>query len=450
VSKLEQPKDTNTIFTSADRQNCLASQQTISPTRSVKNPILKPDSTSGSAIRVGFVMHKMQVAGAEVLVQQIIQRLSHQIEATVFCLDGIGEIGEQLIAAGTPVISLGRKPGVDWSVSSRLAAELKQRNIQVIHAHQYSPFFYSAFARLRHGVKAKIMFTEHGRHYPDIVSWKRRTVNRFCLLKFADITTACCDFSTRALQNNEGFPNAFTLRNGVDLAELPDRGSEADVVQRRLDLGIDPKLKYVACIARLNLIKDHATLIRAWQLVVRDEPNARLLLIGDGEERESLTRQVQESGLDQHVEFWGIRNDVGRILRSVDVFTLTSTSEAASLTLLEAMASGCASVVTNVGGNAEHLRESIDGFLTPRGDHVALAKRLTELLDDQSKRKTFGAAARERVIEEFSLDNAVASYLQHYQELAVRTEKKRPHIIRSTAGSSAINPNRFQSSETVG
>ena len=175
----------------------------------------------------------MQVAGAEILVQQIIERLSDEINATVFCLDGIGELGEQLIAAGTPVISLGRKSGIDWSVAARLADELNERNIDLVHAHQYSPFFYSAFARWRHSAKTKIMFTEHGRHYPDVVSWKRRIVNRFCLRRFADVTTACCDFSTRALHENEGFPSAFTLRNGVDVSELPDRGTASAVLIRR-------------------------------------------------------------------------------------------------------------------------------------------------------------------------------------------------------------------------
>ena len=275
------------------------------------------------------------------------------------------------------------------------------------------------------------MFTEHGRHYPDVVSWKRRIVNRFCLRRFADVTTACCDFSTRALHENEGFPSAFTLRNGVDVSELPDRGTASDVLIRRSKLGLDSSLKYVACIARFNLIKDHAMLIRAWKAVLHKEPDARLLLVGDGEERESLKRQVQELNLTQSVEFWGVRNDVGEILRSIDVFTLTSISEAASLTLLEAMASGCASVVTDVGGNAEHLRDSIDGFLVPRSDHNRLAERLLELLGNAPLRQQFGAAARQNVVENFSLADAVARYLGHYQQLVNPIKNEQNHSVPS-------------------
>ena len=370
-------------------------------------------------------MHKMQVAGAEVLVKQIIERLTGVIDATVFCLDGIGELGHQLIDAGTPVIDLGRKPGLDWKVAGRLATEIKTRDIEVLHAHQYTPFFYSALARLRHRVTAKIIFTEHGRHYPDIVSWKRRTVNRALLQRYSDVTTTCCDFSTVAVQNVEGFSRAFTLRNGVDLQALPARGSADEQIELRQRLGLDPHTPYAACIARFHPVKDHATLVRAWAQVHEALPNAKLLLVGDGPERQNLKNQIQSltarsSQLSASIEFLGVRNDVADILRAVDVFTLTSVSEAASLTLLEAMASGCASVVTDVGGNAEHLRGGVDGFLVPRSDDQQLAERLLKLLSEESIRTKFGNSARQQIAQRFSLNEAINSYSAQYHSLSGR------------------------------
>ncbi len=181
-------------------------------------------------------MHLMQVAGAEVLVTQIIERLVADIEATVFCLDALGELGQRLREAGVPVIVLDRKPGLDRKVARRLADEVRAREIEVLHAHQYTPFFYSALSRMLYRSPAKIVFTEHGRHYPDVVSAKRHSANRLCLQRYADVTTACCDFSTRALQSIEGFPKAFTLPNGVDLAGLPPRGDESQQTTLRSDL----------------------------------------------------------------------------------------------------------------------------------------------------------------------------------------------------------------------
>lgn len=372
-------------------------------------------------VHVGFVMHKMEVAGAEVLVKQIIERLKGRIRSTVLCLDGIGELGHQLTESGVPVVSLERKPGLDWSVANRLADEVKSRKIEVLHAHQYTPFFYSAVARIRHRIDSRIIFTEHGRAYPDIVSWKRRLVNRFFLQRHASYTTACCDFSTRALQKKDGFPKAVTLQNGIELNDFSPRGTAEDVQRRRHELGLESDGLYVACVARMHPIKDHKTLIRSWEIVQQKLPSAKLLLIGDGPERTNIEHQIEVAGLSESVELLGVRHDVQKILRSVNVSTLTSVSEAASLTLLEAMASQCPSVVTDVGGNAEHLREGVDGFLVPRGDAEALAKRLVQVLVDSVLQRKLGEAGRARVAEKFSLGRAIEAYARYYEGLAQKT-----------------------------
>ena len=119
-------------------------------------------SDQRSRINVGFVMHTMQVAGAEVLVTQMIQQLAEQINPTIFCLDAIGKLGEQMQDKGVPVVILDRKPGLDLKVAKKLSIAAKQREIQVLHAHQYTPFFYSALSRLLYGNRSKILFTEHG------------------------------------------------------------------------------------------------------------------------------------------------------------------------------------------------------------------------------------------------------------------------------------------------
>ncbi|MFY7968266.1 MAG: glycosyltransferase, partial [Pirellulaceae bacterium] len=87
-------------------------------------------------------MHLMQVAGAEVLVTQIIDRLKERFDFHVICLDGLGQLGEQLVERGTSVVVLGRKPGIDWQTVSRLKNHLRKESVDLLHAHQYTPFFY--------------------------------------------------------------------------------------------------------------------------------------------------------------------------------------------------------------------------------------------------------------------------------------------------------------------
>src|SRR5579862_1622331 len=99
---------------------------------------------SVTPVRVAFVLHAMQVAGAEVLVKETIERLGDAIAPTVLCLDAVGVLGQKLQEQGIEVLCLGRRPGRDWRLPLRLARVLRERKIEVVHAHQYTPFFYAA------------------------------------------------------------------------------------------------------------------------------------------------------------------------------------------------------------------------------------------------------------------------------------------------------------------
>jgi glycosyltransferase involved in cell wall biosynthesis len=260
----------------------------------------------GQPVRVAFVLHVMQVAGAEVLVNETIRRLAGRIEPTVLCLDAIGAIGERLLAQGVPVVCLGRKMGRDWRLGWRLASEFHARRIEVVHAHQYTPFFYAALARavMRH--PPRLILTEHGRHYPDIVSPFRRTVNRLVLDHFADAVNACCAFSGRALARVDGFSGMRieVIENGIEVERYgtaPDRGV------LRSSLGLDPARRYVIAVARLHPIKDHATLLRAFAIVAASRPDADLLLAGDGPLRAALEQQARSLAIENRVRFLGVR-----------------------------------------------------------------------------------------------------------------------------------------------
>ncbi len=375
-------------------------------------------------IRVGFVMHIMQVAGAEVLVVETIARLKTRIQPVVFCLDGVGALGEQLRREGVDVVTLDRQPGFDWRVARRLAAEVAARDIQVLHAHQYTPFFYAALAKGLRGVRPggarpRLIHTEHGRHYPDIVSSKRRVMNRLVFDRLADRVNAVCQFSAEALAEKDGFrgDRIEVIENGIDLSRY--RPTE-DRTALRLRLGLDPSRLYVANVARLHPVKDQATLVRAFADVAARLPDADLLLVGDGALRASLEQQVQELGLRDRVRFLGVRRDVPDLLHAIDLFTLTSVSEAASITLLEAMGCGRAVVATRVGGNPEIVRDEVDGLLVPRGDAAALAEALAGLLVDRARRETMGRAGAARVRERFTIERTVHRYYDLYQALAGR------------------------------
>jgi len=376
----------------------------------------EPGALTTDPIRVAFVLHVMQVAGAEVLVDETIRRLGARISPVVFCTEQVGPLGERLQADGVPVMAYGRKPGLDLSVSRRMAADIRAHRIQVVHAHQYTPFFYSAIAARLSGVRPRVIFTEHGRHYPDVVSARRRWINRAVLDRMADDVNAVCEFSARALAEKDGFraDRIHVIPNGID---APKYSPVQDRAALKAQLGLDPARRHVICVARFHPVKDHRTLIAAFAQVAGEIDDVDLVLAGDGELRGAIESQIREAGLDARVRLLGVRRDVADVLRACDVFALTSVSEAASITLLEAMGSGLPVVVTAVGGNPELVRHGTDGLLFPRGDAGAGADALRRILGDPAFARVLGASGRARVLDTFNLDRTVDTYHALYRDV---------------------------------
>lgn len=370
-------------------------------------------------IRVGFVVHVMQVAGAEVLVRETIRRLGPAIEPTIFCLDRVGQIGDELVKEGVDLVCLDRKPGRDWGVSRRMAKHATDRKIDVMHAHQYTPFFYAALAKPLTRPPFQLILTEHGRHYPDIVNPKRRAFNRLVLDRFADAVNACIKFSAVALSRNDGFRgNRITvIENGIDVEHY---GPTEDRPALRRRLGLDPVAPLVVHVARHHPVKDQAMLIRGFAEV--STPGARLVMVGDGPLRGDLEALATSLGVRDRVDFVGIQSNVAEWLRAADVFVLTSLSEASSLTLLEAMATGLPVVVTAVGGNPEIVRDGVDGLHVPRGDWQACGAALTRLLNDATLRTTLGTNGRQRTHERYRLNQTIGQYFALYKRLTGRKD----------------------------
>jgi L-malate glycosyltransferase len=370
-------------------------------------------------VRVAFVVHLMQVAGAEVLVRETIRRLKGRIAPTIFCLDAFGRIGEELIAEGVDLVCFGRKPGRDWGVSRRLAAACRARDIEVIHAHQYTPFFYAALAKPLCGFRPRVILTEHGRHYPDRVSPLRRAVNRLVLDRLADAVTACCRFSACGLTKTDGFAGARIdiIENGIEVARY---GPPADKALAKEDVGLEPHRRYLIHVARHHPVKDQPTLLRGFAQAVPNLPGVDLLMVGDGPLRGELESLAVELRVPDRVKFLGIRTDVPELMRAADAFALTSLSEAASLTLLEAMASGLPVIVTDVGGNPELVRHEHEGLLFPRGDVNRCADAIRRVFRDPELAARLGTAGRARAVECYQLERTVEQYYRLYARLAGR------------------------------
>ena len=206
------------------------------------------------------------------------------------------------------------------------------------------------------------------------------------------------------------------LHNGVVLEELR-KTSEESGRAFRVRYGVSAGAKVIGIVGRLAPVKGHDTLLRAMPLVLAKVPTARLLIIGDGPDREVLVQRVHELRLDGHVTFTGQIDDVCAALLSIDVVAMPSLREGLPYTLLEAMAMDKPVVASAVGGLAETIRHRTNGLLFNPGDCAALADALIAVLTDATLAKTLMLGAHETA-NAYGVEHHVDRLAHIYRALA--------------------------------
>lgn len=201
------------------------------------------------------------------------------------------------------------------------------------------------------------------------------------------------------------------IYNGVQLDSGPSASASDAGRLLRARLRIPPEAFVVGSVGRLAPEKNQSVLIDAAAHLQRAHREVHVVLVGEGGSRAALERRAKEQGVAQHVHFTGMLRDIAPALALMDVFVLPSRHETFSNAALEAMAMRLPVILSRVGGAAEMLRESIDGYLI---DLEALAGSLPRLLarlqDDPGLRARLGAAARKRVEAVFSMERMVDAY----------------------------------------
>jgi glycosyltransferase involved in cell wall biosynthesis len=355
------------------------------------------------------LVHTLNVGGAEVLAGNLARRLQDRFRFVFLCLDEFGPGADSLREEGFPVEVIGRRSGLDLGCSLRLAARWRHYDVELVQAHQYTPFFYSLLARLRNR-RPPIIFTEHGRHFPDYPRMKRKLVNRL-LLERRDHVVAVGRSVKQALVENEGIPGRRieVILNGIDTARFaPDPDSRANV---RRELGVGPDDYLVLMVARLDPIKDHRTAISACARAAASISGLKLVLVGDGPERLTIETFVREQRLEKMVKLLGTRSDVPRLLTGADTLLLSSVSEGIPLTVIESLATGVPVVSTDVGSVADVVISGV-GLLAPAGDVEALGNHLVQLGRARLLRTAMGDQGRARVIAEFSEEAMSGAYTE--------------------------------------
>jgi len=331
---------------------------------------------------------------------------------------GMAARGHEVVLAcrrGSPLEERARAQQVTVSavdfVRLRLAHEAQPHVVQAHDPHAIT----ASHAALRSRARRQLVATRRVDFVPRGVfaRWKYRAAARVVAVSGA----------IRRILADAGVDDA---RLRLVYEGVPDRPAAAGGREALRVLGVPEGAPVVGNIAALVDHKDHATLLRAAALVRPKRPDARFVIVGDGELRGALTTQARAAGLDGYVLFAGFREDVDRLLPAFDVFCLSSHMEGLGTIVLDAMAFARPVVATAAGGIPESVADGVTGRLVPVRDHAALAQALVAMLDDPTGAVAFGRAGRARYEERFSAERMVSETLAVYQELAPQGATSRP------------------------
>jgi glycosyltransferase involved in cell wall biosynthesis len=318
-------------------------------------------------------------------------------------------------AAGIELDAIPERRAFDLRVLPALKEIVARRNPDIVQTHGVKAHFLIRCTGLNRG--RRWLAIHHG--YTD-VDLKMRVYNQFNRLTLpgADrVVTVCWPFVEVLAAQGVKREKIRVLPNAVEPFAA---ASAAQVAALRQEWGIREGERVVLTVGRFSAEKGHADLVAAVARLAETVRGVRLVMVGDGLERQRLERAAQAAGLAESIVMPGHRRDMAVWYGMADLFVLPSRSEGSPNALLEAMSAGLPIIATAVGGVPETIAQDRSGLLVPSGDPAALAQAMARLLEDPERAARLGAAAAEDAAARFSVERYRESLLAIYEELCGR------------------------------
>jgi glycosyltransferase involved in cell wall biosynthesis len=321
--------------------------------------------------------------------------------------------------AGIEARYLGKHPGFDYRVYSRLHGVLKEYDPDVIHTHLHVLRY--ALPSMLLMKCAAMVHTVHNLAEREIEP-RARPIQRYALTHGVK-PVAVAEEVAASVESLYGVRGCGVISNCIPMDTYANPRTPRK--QWRAKEGFNDIDILFVCVARFAPQKNHALLLKAFAAGPGSDPRAHLVLVGEGELRPDLEELARNLNLAGKVHFLGLRSDIPDVLGATDVFVLTSDYEGNPLSVLEAMASGLPIISTAVGGVPNLFEAGKEGFLVAPGDLHGLAKSMNSLLQNQKVRESMGAAAASRARKNFDVSNMVRAYEEVYEYLLAKS-KRRP------------------------
>ena len=322
------------------------------------------------------------------------------------------------VAEGLDLIPLAPRAEVDLSAAWKFSRLLKRLRPDVVHAHDPHGVAMASLALSLGGAAfgngpAPILIASRRVDFRlqsnSFSRWKHHQVD--CFIAASD--------AIRQMLIGDGVTpdHVVTVHEGIDVEHVV----AAPVVNVHETFWLPHGAPVVGNVAALVPHKGHRYLIEAAHLVVRELPDVRFVILGEGESRAHLEKQVHEHHLEKHVLLPGFRTDVLGCLKGFDLFVMSSVTEGLGTSVLDAMACRRPIVATRAGGIPEIVEHEVNGLLVPPRDAPALATAIVRALTNETLRTELADAGFARVNERFTVDRMVAQTAETYARVAART-----------------------------
>ncbi|HNP35724.1 MAG TPA: TIGR03088 family PEP-CTERM/XrtA system glycosyltransferase [Woeseiaceae bacterium] len=368
-------------------------------------------------LHIAHVIYRLDVGGMENGLVNLVNRMPRdKFRHSILVLTCASSFRERIVNDEVDIVEFHKPDGNHLPTFHRIRRTLRELRPNIVHTRNLGTLDISPISKLA-GCKIHV-HGEHGWHAKDLQgrSARHRVVRKFCdpfVQKYVAVSRDIAAWLSATVGINPA--KIETIHNGVDLSYFGGGGTQPRTNSSDTDSVV------FGTIGRQDPIKGLDVFIDAIALVLKQEPDMRsmirVIMAGDGPEHGRCVARCTALGLGEVIRLPGTVENVPSLLRDFDFFVQPSLNEGMSNTILEAMASGLPVVATDVGGNPELIRDTVDGSLVPPGDVPSLADRIICYARDAGLRETQGISAQQRAANEFSLDAMTQNYGEFYQRL---------------------------------
>lgn len=363
-------------------------------------------------VHIMHVLPSLDIGGMENGTVNLANNLdSARFKTTICCVLHSGPMQDRIANGRSKVVTLGQAAGLAYTLCYKLVKLMQKEKVEILHTHNYYTALYGIpAARLS---RVPVIHGVHG-FESNINSWSyMKKLKNKLTFQMANHITCVSDSLGETVCDQFGIEKTkvTAISNGVDFQKFSAGHTRSSVLRRNLGLSDDHVI--IGSVGRLHEQKNYGLLIRAFALLKKGH-TIKLLLVGDGQEKERLWSLSKKLDVEKDVIFAGERDDIPEMLSVMDIFVLPSLLEGMCNTILEAMCAGLPVVASNVGGNPELVRDGKTGFLFKSDKLNELVDKLDTLLRSTSLRGSMGEYAQRLATDSFSIPAMVRKYEELY------------------------------------